>query len=79
MGLRRGSDNLLMLKLRLICLPPISAQVYRDGFDSFSFLRRFSSVVEQLIRNERVNGSNPLSGSLFFQELGRLIMTTVIA
>ena len=24
---------------------------------------RFSSVVEQLIRNERVNGSNPLSGS----------------
>jgi hypothetical protein len=30
--------------------------------------RRFSSVVEQLIRNERVNGSNPLSGSPLFQE-----------
>lgn len=29
----------------------------------WSILRRFSSVVEQLIRNERVNGSNPLSGS----------------
>jgi hypothetical protein len=31
-------------------------------------LRRFSSVVEQLIRNERVNGSNPLSGSPLSQK-----------
>ena len=39
--------------------------------------RRFSSGVEQLIRNERVISSNLISGSPFFEELYLLKLTNL--
>jgi hypothetical protein len=37
----------------------------------------FSSAVEQLIRNQQVEGSNPLSGSLIINELRGLFRVTL--
>jgi hypothetical protein len=69
----RNKTNKLQLEKRKkswtrICanlyLRPFPEKLWHNNWEQQSSTSHFSSAVEQLIRNQQVEGSNPLSGSL---------------